>query len=109
MGIALRGRQALVPQQLLDGAQVHIGIQQMGRVTVAQGVGGCMARDSDPTQPLPQHLADPTVREARAPDVQEQRLPEQPAAWPQLEVAGTSATVGLLCHAPERPIRGAAS
>ena len=37
--IALRGRQTLVPQQLLHTAQIGTGIQQMGRERVPQGVG----------------------------------------------------------------------
>ena len=40
LGIDLGGRQAGVAEQLLDGAQVAAGAEQVGGETVAQGMGG---------------------------------------------------------------------
>ena len=39
VGVALGGAEAGVAQELLDGAQIHAAVQQVGREAVAQGMG----------------------------------------------------------------------
>ena len=60
LGIDLGSRKAGVTHQLLDRAQVGAGTEEMGGETVAQGVRGGVARESEgAAQPGDQELNDP--------------------------------------------------
>jgi len=70
VGIDLRGRKALVSEQLLDHAQVRTAFEQMGRVRVSKGVGvDVSARD-----PVVQDAPYVARTKSIAPSVEEQRL-----------------------------------
>jgi hypothetical protein len=75
-----------VPEQLLDRAQVDVGVQQVGRVAVAQRVRARVSADARAEQPLSQQGADAPVREAAAAPVQEERLRQDAGPPARLQV-----------------------
>ena len=85
--VALSRRQALVTEQLLDGAQIHVRVQEMGGVGVAQRVRGGALGDPELEQAPSQNHAHAPVREAAPAGVQEEGLPEQTGAPSGIEVA----------------------